>query len=1148
MNRKALLSLGLAGVLALAAVPLALHTKNAAALEADAPDLSLRGLRGQSFAAADLLEEVYGSPVGEIEADWLAESKFFELQYSDAVPVSYVDVEEAGGAVKIRARPYRYLSASGKEVCFTPESVGDARFEKEGDLYSLTLDGATMSEDNLTVFYETEVTVPASAVNGMARAAYENGAVLAQKIALYGEEGEQYLEERARYEADLKAYGEYLAELAAYERAEEEYRAYTAALNDWKKRDEAYRAYCKEYEEYLAQKADFESYGDRLAAYNQALQTYRDYLAALEQYEKDYADYVEGLDSPQQRTALAQISYIDFIEEPALLDGAKRTLYSAITGNAVSTVLDNRDALIAYSRRFREPIELADKATRILREDVLPRYHALKSASMEEKYTFYIGYQAAARDAFCDLFRALDWLYRQKIVRAAIESKDRIPQYRILLAQLFYICNLLCDGPVANYDKTYMFGGTRYDFDDTYRIDGFVPRDLLQGSVIPEDGENAAPLEGGLPAMPDLPQEPAEVPSPGEMPKRPREPVEPEPVEPAGEAPAAVPEPVRPAEKTEPVEPLPFVPTPSERALADAFSAGEFVERAAWEEDFILTLRASCKKYLPSVEKSTLRYYFTEGEEGGFYEIECRAGERPDASKVEPYLDRTGYRCVFSEWLQESGGVRLPFDPEGLKAGDTVFLYPSFIEIPKEYPVVWEIEGELLKQSCPYGQAPAFEGTPEKRGEGVECFRFTGWSDGENFYPAGEDLPSMSENGAHYIACFEAVPLVFWSEGELPVSYQDGCYSADLGAAYLFADVSALFARASEEGAQVELVRSLSRFSFSKEAVRAVAESGAQTVLLTVSVSGEGAKSVYRYSVTFRGGEPDCEIYVRTPLFVDPACAYLLDGAGENVSFRTDGEEIVFRMRAGQTLLLQAMYAVFLNPSEFADFSTSAKEGLARPGETVTVEVGEFVPGRYLGSIYVTGADGTEIPVTENTFTMPESDVTVGITAAYHVYTVVFYSEGKAVRVSSYRYGEQIVPPADPSKPSDGEYSYRFTGWDHTPGICTGDEVFTARYASEKLPDPPKHGPSKFYILIMLLKIGGPILAAAVCAVATVLIVRKVRKKRRAKAKEEADAPEILQDGEGVSPEAGAAEGDPSAESAEKDDGSGNNFAEIEKK
>lgn len=69
-----------------------------------------------------------------------------------------------------------------------------------------------------------------------------------------------------------------------------------------------------------------------------------------------------------------------------------------------------------------------------------------------------------------------------------------------------------------------------------------------------------------------------------------------------------------------------------------------------------------------------------------------------------------------------------------------------------------------------------------------------------------------------------------------------------------------------------------------------------------------------------------------------------------------------------------------------------------------------------------------------------------------YTYTVIFMSEGKILDTQSVKYGEAAVPPSDPKKEADGEYSYTFTGWDGDYSYITGDIKIYAKFEKEKLP------------------------------------------------------------------------------------------------
>ncbi|MBQ9762436.1 MAG: hypothetical protein IJV82_05090 [Oscillospiraceae bacterium] len=72
-------------------------------------------------------------------------------------------------------------------------------------------------------------------------------------------------------------------------------------------------------------------------------------------------------------------------------------------------------------------------------------------------------------------------------------------------------------------------------------------------------------------------------------------------------------------------------------------------------------------------------------------------------------------------------------------------------------------------------------------------------------------------------------------------------------------------------------------------------------------------------------------------------------------------------------------------------------------------------------------------------------------TAVYDVeyadYTVEFQDyDGASLASGSYRYGDTIVPPADPVREPDATYTYTFSGWDQEVGTCIGAMTFTATY------------------------------------------------------------------------------------------------------
>lgn len=54
--------------------------------------------------------------------------------------------------------------------------------------------------------------------------------------------------------------------------------------------------------------------------------------------------------------------------------------------------------------------------------------------------------------------------------------------------------------------------------------------------------------------------------------------------------------------------------------------------------------------------------------------------------------------------------------------------------------------------------------------------------------------------------------------------------------------------------------------------------------------------------------------------------------------------------------------------------------------------------------------------------------------------------DGTVLCETVYKYGDTVVPPADPARPADNTYRYTFTGWMPEVTVVTGDAVYTAVY------------------------------------------------------------------------------------------------------
>ncbi len=709
-----------------------------------------------TLGAAELIERYLSAPLGSAERGFLQSQASFSLTYSESVGISSVDAVLENDMLEIAARPVSYLAANNRTVTWTPRSADGAPLLDGGNEWTLQKE-IPSDADFVTVEYEAKLFIGKEDLNGLLNAAYLAGMGASEKLRA---EEERYRGELAAWEEASAAYETYLSDMQRYEEECAAYESELAAHKIWQAEDGEYRQYLAERERYLAQQEEYNAYLAALSAHNAQVKAYQDYLFAQTIYERELAAYEQSTASADAQTALRQISYLDFVFEEAYTPkGRPRTLYNAIMGDSVTQVLKEKKLLTEQSVSL-AAIELAEDATYKLREDILPRLAACKTDA--SKYAFYIAYYEKIRDSFTALFRALDFLYQYDIVYKAIRQKDRLEEYKVLLAQLFTICNLLSEDEIPNFSTLYpKEGGKKYNFDDSYRIGGERPAALLLQAEIPAEGD-PKPLAQGYPSIPEKPVPPAPVASPSAAPAEVKEPVAPEPVSPPSTEPTVRTEPVLPMPVDQPSEkPSEYVPAEGEAALAAAYDGGELQYRAEAQTDYYLPVTSEVVRYFRNAKEVIVEFYL---EEGGApaYTAEGVAGSPLDASPPQPQKKKTGYTCTFECWTDERGERvdlrRLPSPEEG----GTLRLYPRFTETPNSYEVIWQIGEERESALCLYGERPVYDGTPTKAASMGRSFRFTGWqaADGSVFDPLA--LPAMTERGAVYTAVFENSLIITW--------------------------------------------------------------------------------------------------------------------------------------------------------------------------------------------------------------------------------------------------------------------------------------------------------------------------------------------------------------------------------------------------
>lgn len=153
--------------------------------------------------------------------------------------------------------------------------------------------------------------------------------------------------------------------------------------------------------------------------------------------------------------------------------------------------------------------------------------------------------------------------------------------------------------------------------------------------------------------------------------------------------------------------------------------------------------------------------------------------------------------------------------------------------------------------------------------------------------------------------------------------------------------------------------------------------------------------------------------------------------------------------------------------------------------------------GYEITGVTVKLADGTDVPIENLAFYMPDSEVFIEVTVAEIIYEVIFRIDGEEIR-QQYSYLEEIVYPATPKKESDGAFDYTFVKWSKDVVYAKGDErtivieaIFTS--APVVVGDPYLSGNNNNFTLTVIAPIVGAVVLVAVGAI----VFLKIHKKRK---------------------------------------------------
>lgn len=1022
----------------------------------------------KTLDAADVVEFFLGTGITDGEREYLKKHGGVSISADFGITTAYVITEYKDGTLSVRAREYVYTAENGTEVRWIPSTLRIDNecipLEREEDDYRASITRELTDGASCTVDFTLDISIPTEEVNRLLNLAYND----LPRVRAEVEDGyAEYDRLLAEYEAGELAFAEYLSAMAKYE-------ADFAAYTDYVSRKKIYDD----------KKAEFDAYVIALNEYNDAVEREREYNVALEKYNADlllYNEYIAALDV--YRVKLAQ--YEDYLtkislvrEQIAALDAFflpmtdNRTVAGAINGGLVTSILDeNRD--LFEGNTFKVPTCLIDDAalaTRNLRL-LLADYSSAKTE--EEKYQCYINSYEAFRGNTVLLLQSLDELYNNDKVRGGIQAKDASypRKYEILVSQLVIIANALNDGPVYSYWAVYhstkctadctLSGhkNNRYVFTEATKIHKTSVKDMLGGKTYLADSENAGPLSGGVPEEIAEPTEPTYAPKPIK-PTAPTVPAMPTEVENPGDAPEPVEKPTRPDEVTEPTAPEQYIPPSEYSALLSLYNNGGICEREGLTGECVFTATTGVTKSIFNVSTVTVFFYSEGGEL--LYATSVDSGTRADFVGDLPVREEdVSATYTFSHWSDENGNAA-----DLSTVNNDLALYPTFDVNLKSYNVTFNVDGIKTVVPTVYGAIPVYGTAPTRPDDEYREYSFNGWN---------TEL-ALVTGDAEYTAQFKASYILPLGIGGAKISFTDNYVIAECRDPFTTAfDLAGLIDRATEKGSVRGIILDTGLFdlTFGYATLLEMKANGDTTVSLNRTKRGE-----YSSSFLVRVGDGEYRVSAKLPCTLNAGRQlrfYYLSGDERVAASYSLSDDIVSTtISTGITYYLSEEYELSYIENQLVKLNVAA--GTVARGSRVELKI-DIPKGISLDRLYLVYPSGEELDLDSTSFVMPDSDVTVCANASRIQYKVTFMSADKIISIRTYYYGDEVIPPSNPTRPNDDTYRYYFVDWSEKFAPVTEDKTYVALY--EKVPLPRIEDDGGLRISDRVL---GMLVAAGACA------------------------------------------------------------------
>lgn len=1045
-------------------------------------------------SSKQLIEIITNDSVGTIEADYLI-NQDATLMYENRIPNNNVTTFLNLDTLYVQANPYSYIDVNGNEICWTPDYINlentNYYFANNNNVFECTINDVLDESEQIEVIYKTTLNLDKDNLNMVINQAYDVADYYVSNNIIENET-QKYQQLYQQYLLDLDAYNKYEADSIKYEQDKILYDNYLLELQDYESKKKLYDEYLVEYNTYLEELEQYNTYLEELQAYETAQNNYQNYLNALKIYDDEYAEYLVEYDKycGYMVKINYQLSAMELIKTS--MTSLNRDVYSSVMGDAVTQVLKNVDLLVEAGAPA-AVVEDANEATIQLKK-YFPEYFSL--TSNKEKYSYYkTNYRNILKNIEL-LLRSLDRLYRVPLVKNALEKGGMFEDYKdkfvILISQLALVANALDKNPVATYEGN--LGSTDSSvtlyFDDTWRINGKSMQQALEYDYNFVDvNEYAGYLPIDYPDMPVKPTKPEVVSSPTK-PNEVTKPIEPESVSNPGQAPETVNDPIEPTKVDKPTEPVAYVVDEQVLKLIEAYKEGTLHYRTPLNNDYALQLTSTLTKKFKNQDIVVVEFYDLESNFIDSYQTDLGSYIVYDSKMPTKSPDNVYASYAFLHWQYEDGSI---LDLSNVTKEGRV--YPVFVgDKLQKYQVSFTVNGDVTTLEYEYGAMPSYDGDLSNFIVENKYFNFVSWD---------KEFETVTKD-ASYVAIFDENYLISDGTNHANIKYDGLNITVDLS---MFDNTNVYLGNFIDEVLKKNQPYDLKFLTNNGDIT--ISLTALQTTSLIDSdfsyieiIAENVAKNEYVYQVNFyNSNNVNVNVECNLSAVFDgkfnkgKSNLYVVNDDETHSEVRADisNYKLSAKIQANKKYMIYPLYTVnCLGNNEYVEIVFSNNKYKA--GDNVSYQINIKQDGIEISNIIFMSSTSFIEPV-DNSFVMPEGDVSVHFEYKFINYVVEFYSDGELISTKTYKYGEKINPPANPFKADDENYSYTFAGWDKEFDTVTQDIKINAIFEKAEIipvefPEPSKFNIVKFIKITLFSSIG-----ITIALIAFLIVKKKFLKK-----------------------------------------------------